>query len=97
MKDVIDTGDTVRHLPTNEEWIVAYVRGDKLAWCGWPEGEANVEDCDFVDWASDAERIALLQKMAEMDGDDARGRYARERMSRPMWKQRGADNGNGDA
>ena len=35
----IDTGDTVKHGPTGETWVVAYVQGDRLAWCGWPEGE----------------------------------------------------------
>lgn len=38
----IDTGDTVKHKPTGEEWLVAGVKGDRLMWCGWPEGWAAV-------------------------------------------------------
>lgn len=75
----IDTGDTVFHRPSRETWLVAFVRDDRLAWCGWPEGWANVGDCMLVDKASDAERSALLREMA-MRGNDMRQRYAQWRL-----------------
>jgi hypothetical protein len=40
----IDTADHVLHGPSGETWVVAYVEGDRLAWCGWPEGEAKLAD-----------------------------------------------------
>jgi hypothetical protein len=76
----IDTGDTVLHKPSGETWTVAYVRGDHLSWCGWPEGIAILSDCELVKAASDDERMSLLQQMARMEGNDSRGRYARWRL-----------------
>ena len=76
----IDTGDIVLHEPTGEEWLVAYVKGDRLAWCGWPEGEAKLADCTLVKKATDQSRDSLLKDMAEITGGDARGRYARDRL-----------------
>lgn len=66
MKDApaIDTGDVVRHGPTGEEWLVAYVDGQHLAWCGWPSGHALVSDCTLVKKATPEERIALLRQLA---------------------------------
>jgi hypothetical protein len=76
----IDTGDTVLHKPTGETWTVAYVQDGHLSWCGWPEGTAEVSDCELVKAASDDDRMSLLQQMSRMDGNDARGRYARWRL-----------------
>lgn len=75
----IDTADHVKHEPTGEEWIVAFVRGDRLAWCGWPEGQAALSDCTMIKKATPEDRDNLLQRMAEME-NDSRGRYARERL-----------------
>lgn len=77
VSDTIDTGDHVKHGPTGETWVVAFVEGGRLAWCGWPEGLADLADCTLVQKAAPGEREALLRSMAEIGGDDARGRYAR--------------------
>ena len=77
----IDTGDSVHHTPTGEDWVVAYVRGDRLAWCGWPEGEAALSDCTMVTKATPEWRDKLLREMAE-NTDGARGRYARAVLAR---------------
>lgn len=78
-KESIDTGDYVKHGPTGESWVVAYVRGDRLAWCGWPEGEASLEHCTLIQKAAPGEREKLLQEMTKCSG--ARGTYARWRLS----------------
>ena len=57
--DDISTGDHVHHGPTGEDWVVQYVRGDRLAWCGWPPGEAQLSDCTLIRKATDAERESL--------------------------------------
>ena len=75
----IDTADVVLHKPTGERWVVAYVRDDRLAWVGWPEGEAALSDCELVSAASDEQRLKLLQQMAQ-SRSDARARYARHRL-----------------
>lgn len=76
----IDTGDTVKHGPTGEIWVVAYVDGDRLAWCGWPPGEARVEHCTLVEKATAEYRDKLLRQLADMrpdgDGYDRRQRLA---------------------
>lgn len=77
----IDTGDAVKHGPSGETWTVAYVRNGRLAWVGWPEGEADLKDCTLVQKATDEQRMKLLKQMADMsNGADARARYARERL-----------------
>ncbi len=77
----IDTGDYVKHHPTGESWVVAYVRGDRLAWCGWPEGEAALADCELEQKATPERRAELLQDMAKLGDESARGRYARHVLS----------------
>jgi hypothetical protein len=74
---MIDTGDTVFHRPTREEWLVACVVEDRLSWMGWPEGSANVADCTLVEKASPEKRRATLEQIAACSGDDHRVRFAR--------------------
>lgn len=76
----IDTGDTVYHRPTGEVWLVACVIGDNLSWCGWPEGWANLSDCDLREIATDEEKHALLLQLSSIPGDDHRKRYAIEKL-----------------
>jgi hypothetical protein len=79
----IDTADVVKHGPTGETWTVAYVQGDRLAWCGWPEGEAQLSDCKLVKAATDEDRIKLLNVLADISNQgDSRCRYARWRLGR---------------
>lgn len=74
----IDTGDVVRHVPTGEKWVVAFVKDGDLSWCGWPEGWAKLSDCILIKKATAEERLKLLKEMANMQGDqDHRARYAR--------------------
>lgn len=74
----IDTGDVVLHGPTNERWLVAFVQGENLSWCGWPEGLAKLADCRLIEKASPEKRLMLLNEMAAMPTDqDHRARYAR--------------------
>lgn len=77
MSQCIDTGDYVKHGPTGETWVVAFVEGDRLAWCGWPEGSADLADCTLVQKAASGERERLLSSMAQIGDGDMRGRYAR--------------------
>jgi hypothetical protein len=76
-----DTADVVFHKPTNEHWLVAYVKDDRIAWCGWPEGEAKTEDCALVKKATNEERNYLLKSLAGMTGIDRRKAYAQERLA----------------
>lgn len=78
---MIDTGDTVFHRPTGETWIVACVKGDKLSWCGYPEGHSDLSDCDLMKVARDDERFSLLEEMAQGRISDHRVRYARWRLN----------------
>lgn len=78
---MIDTGDHVRHGPTGEDWIVACVIGDKLSWCGWPEGMADLADCTLTCKATDEERDKLLHDLARINSADHRCRYAQRRLA----------------
>lgn len=76
----IDTADHVEHGPSGESWVVAYVRGDRLAWCGWPQGEAALADCTLLMKATPEARDKLLREIAAI-GNDARAAYARDRLA----------------
>lgn len=75
----IDTGDTVYHGPSGEYWVVAYVEGNKLAWLGWPEGEADLADCKLIAKCTPEFREDTLKNMSASTGK--RGNYARNRLS----------------
>lgn len=75
----IDTADHVLHGPSGETWVVAYVEGDSLAWCGWPEGKAKLTDCTLTKKATPEQRDKLLLEMADCTNDQ-RGRHARQRL-----------------
>ena len=74
-------GDVVLHRPTGEQWVVAYVNGGRLAWCGWPQGEAALSDCELVKACDDIEHIKLLKACAELQ-NDLRGSRARAELYR---------------
>lgn len=71
---LIRTGDTVLHKPSGESWVVACVRGDYLAWCGWPEGEAKLADCELQTSATDEQHWYWVQQIAEANAG-FRSRY----------------------
>jgi hypothetical protein len=77
----IGPADTVRHRPSDEEWLVAFVEDGRLCACGWPCGFVPLEDCSLIRKATQAERDALLASMAALEGSDPRGRYARRVLS----------------
>lgn len=68
---MIRCGDHVHHKPTGEDWVVAYVDGDYLAWCGWPEGEAKLADCTLIKACSDEEHLKQLRECAASSGKRA--------------------------
>ena len=72
----IRTGDTVFHRPSGERWLVACVRGDDLSWCGWPEGQARLADCDLIISCTDEAHWKLVREIAA-SSQDHRGRYCR--------------------
>ena len=61
----IDTGDCVFHAPTGETWLVAYVKGDRLAWLGWPWGEAALSDCTLTEKATEEKRQEHMRLMLD--------------------------------
>ena len=66
------TGDTVKHLPSGETWVVAWadhVRGE-IGWCGWPEGMAKITDCELLESASDDEARELVKQILSGSGRD---------------------------
>ena len=68
MTTIIDIGDHVHHGPSGEDWVVGRVRGDRLAWLGWPQGWAELKDCTLIHKARDAKRIETLRSVANSIG-----------------------------
>lgn len=73
-------GDIVHHEPTNEDWVVAYVDGERLSWCGYPFGEAMASDCWLKKSCTDVEHRNWLEQIAKSDGK--RARMARQELDR---------------
>jgi len=73
----IRTGDTVEHLLTGETWLVAYVKGNELVPCGWPESFAMLVNCRLIKKGDDKYRDDLIRQMAKLPASDSRGIYAR--------------------
>ena len=78
---LMDTGDAVLHLPTGEARLVAYVHGETLCCCGWPESFAPVRDCQLIESATPEARLSLLRRMAAMPGRDSRKTFAQARLA----------------
>lgn len=95
VSEQIDTGDYVYHVPTGEKWVVAYVQGDRISWCGWPEGEANLSDCTLIQKATPDVRHKLLEDMAQMGTKGARQRYAEHILSQERPPAGGVKDGQG--
>lgn len=68
-------GDHVHHRPSGEDWVVAYVNGDRLCACGWPETLARVSDCELIKKCSNKEHREVLSDMITAGG--SRGAYAK--------------------
>lgn len=56
-------GDHVLHKPSGETWVVAYADGlrDEIAWAGWPDGRANLSDCEVVYRCTDEEHRQAVE------------------------------------
>lgn len=74
----IDTGDTVHHGPTGEDWLVAFVDGDKLSPLGWPETVAKLADCTLLKKATPEDRAMWQKDLLRLPVSDVRGRWASE-------------------
>lgn len=68
----IKPADHVLHRPTGETWVVAYAdhEADRLSPCGWPEGIANISDCELVKAATDEESREMIELWAAKTGGD---------------------------
>jgi hypothetical protein len=71
MTDGIDTGDHVKHGPTEETWVVARVHGLSLYPCGWPATRAELKDCTLIKKATAAERLKLLRELSQGSSEHA--------------------------
>ncbi len=63
-------GDTVKHLPTNEKWIIASMSEDGALLCpgGWPETIAKTSDCELVESCTDEDHVLMLRAAAQSNG-----------------------------
>jgi len=77
--DAIDTGDIVTHGDSGEEWMVAYVQGAVISFCGWPDTLEKLADFTLVEKATTKRRSNVLERMAESTGH--RADYARSRIT----------------
>lgn len=57
----IEVGDTVYHKPSEETWVVYSVGEKMLSWCGWPPGEARIEDCVLLEKATKEQKEFIFK------------------------------------
>lgn len=75
-----DTGDYLRHVPTSTHHTVACVHDDVVYTAGSPSRTLRIADCEIVQKASTAERLASLQAMAAVQSNQHRPKCARDRL-----------------
>jgi len=64
----IKAGDIVKHIGTDEEWVIAAVSGKYLYPAGWPETCAKVDDCVLIESCSKGEQVKMLLSACGFDG-----------------------------
>lgn len=70
-------GDTVKHLPSEEEWVLAVDETNGYVYpCGWPLSRANAKDCVIVEKATDDKRMSMLEDWTARSYSDDRTRIA---------------------
>ena len=75
---MIDIGDTVKHVPTGETWLVAAVIDSRLYWYGYPfGGYADLSDCLLWEKANKKKRLRIIKDVADSYGDNAPQRHCR--------------------
>lgn len=86
----IRCGDTVKHHPTGEEWVVAYAdyTTGHLAYSGWPEGIAKIAECELVESCTDEEHVAHVAEWLDFahrrdDGTEDHRQAVVRRLYRP--------------
>lgn len=66
-------GDHVFHIPSGEQWVVAWAEGDDIAWSGWPNGMARCGDVRIIHRATDEQhRQAVTEWLSNAGRDDSR-------------------------
>jgi hypothetical protein len=66
-------GDVVLHRPSGEMWLVAWAEGELLAPSGWPNGIAQLADCEVLKRCSDPEHAAAVDEWRRVhDCSDSR-------------------------
>lgn len=80
MSTTFRAGDHVRHVPSREDWILAYADGDYVSPCGWPETLAQATDCVLVRPASDQQHREMLEEWAGKSNDDRRAYACRRQL-----------------
>lgn len=65
-------GDSVRHEPTGEDWLVAYSEGEHLAPAGWPDSRALLSDCRVIRRCTDEEHAKAVAQWRKGTGYDSR-------------------------
>lgn len=72
-------GDHVHHVPSGEDWVVAWATCDDIAWAGWPNGMARTRDVRIIRRATDAQHA---QAVTEWLGESGQGDSRQDRVRR---------------
>ena len=72
MSHIFRSGDEVKHLPSGEEWVLAWGDRDNVSPCGWPETIGNASDCELIRAASDSEYLEMITTWSNSQSKDYR-------------------------
>lgn len=76
MSNKYRAGDVIKHIPTDEEWLVATVDQTHIGCAGWPYTLAPFKDCILIEAASDEYHLSFLKQLASISVPDPRRSYA---------------------
>jgi len=78
----VRTGDTVKHIPSGETWIVAWADERQVIACGYPETFARPAECELIKACSDTEHFDLMCEIALSPTNSCRRRRCFAEMDR---------------
>lgn len=78
-------GDTVRHIPSGEEWTVAYAEGNKLARAEPPGIRADVSECEIIRRCTDDEHQKAVRGWSLLSSNDTRRARVLRLYGKAVW------------
>lgn len=78
-------GDVVRHIPSGEEWTVAYADEMVLAPAGWPDSRVQTAQCEIIRRCTDDEHQQAVRDWSLKSSTDSRRANVLRLYGKAVW------------